>query len=276
LFAIVSLLANFYFFVMIMALFFGTAMQPAVKERRWQSVGIPIMVTVSAAFFTMWGTGYFWERGEVGFREGAGLFGPPTLGYGKYSMNLLSPWVPQWSGIFPHGASFFGASEGPLGDAIIDATGGQYEGYQYLGVGVLLLASEAILLERQHVGANARRYWGLITALCVLSVLALTHRVYFGRWGLQLTENIPLILDHLRNSGRCVVTLMSFHRETQQASNCVGLSRGSSAPVNGLQVMQLDGAVTSGHYDWNRWFIAHLEECKRLADSGHLIKTSLT
>ena len=42
---------------------------------------------------------------------------PFAFGYGYYSMNLASPFVPQSSGLFPWGKK------------VIDATGGQYEGF---------------------------------------------------------------------------------------------------------------------------------------------------
>ena len=43
-------------------------------------------------------------------------------------MNLLSPFFPQRSGIYSS-----------LRDAMVDATGGQYEGFSYLGLGILML-----------------------------------------------------------------------------------------------------------------------------------------
>ncbi len=45
-------------------------------------------------------------------------------GVGIYSMNLLSPFLPQHSGLFT-----------PFRNMLIDATGGQYEGFSYLGAG---------------------------------------------------------------------------------------------------------------------------------------------
>jgi hypothetical protein len=72
---------------------------------------------------------------------------PFSRGYGEYSMNLLSPVVPQDSGLFPG-----------LG-GLIDATGGQHEGFNYFGIGLLIasllmLPAEVVWLRRnlrQHV-----------------------------------------------------------------------------------------------------------------------------
>ena len=57
-------------------------------------------------------------------------------GFGDYSMNLLSPIVPQRSGLFKSM------------NAIIDSTGGQYEGFNYFGFGGLLIIAVAFVIIR--------------------------------------------------------------------------------------------------------------------------------
>ena len=75
----------------------------------------------------------------------AGTLGGGDKGFVTYSMNLLSPFWPQRSGLF--GADL----------PVIDATGGQYEGFCYLGAGSLLLLIAA--LPRMPAARGAGRGW---------------------------------------------------------------------------------------------------------------------
>ena len=119
-------------------------------------------------------------------------------GFGLYSTNLLAPVWPQMSGLF--GADL----------PVLNATGFQYEGFNYLGAGnVLLLGIAAILLLRG--GAAARReiwrdYAGLWIAVACLAALAVTPHVTAGPISIT-TLDIPL-LDKLfaamRSSGRAI------------------------------------------------------------------------
>jgi len=93
----------------------------------------------------------------------AGTLGGGDKGFVHYSMNLLSPFWPQRSGLF-----------GP-GLPVIDATGGQYEGFCYLGAGTLLL-----LIAGMRDASRLRRWPGLVTVLAALTLLALSSRVYAG------------------------------------------------------------------------------------------------
>lgn len=85
--------------------------------------------------------------------------GAGDRGFGRYSMNLLSPVVPQLSGLF--------------GGPMLDATGGQYEGFNYLGAGVLAVV--ALALHRP-----ARWLWPLLAVLAGLTLLALSSRIHAG------------------------------------------------------------------------------------------------
>ncbi len=91
----------------------------------------------------------------------AGFFGAGAgdRGFGRFSMNLLSPVVPQLSGVF--------------GGAMLDATGGQYEGFNYLGVGVLVVV--ALAWHRPP-----RWMFSLLVVLAGLTLLALSSRIYAG------------------------------------------------------------------------------------------------
>jgi hypothetical protein len=127
-----------------------------------------------------------------------GLFGGGTglpfgRGYGHFSMNLLAPVVPQDSGLFP------GAG------ALIDATGGQYEGFNYLGLGLLLASLLVLPEEASWLRRNLRRHISLLVAFAALTAFAFSHRVFAGHW-LLFELPMPLYvvwgLGIFRSSGR--------------------------------------------------------------------------
>ena len=93
---------------------------------------------------------------------------PEAAGFGVYSMNLLSPVWPETSALLPSLAT-------PL-----DATGGQYEGFQYLGAGLIALLAAALLLTPIRLLAALSRHAGLAAACLALTALALSNRIYAG------------------------------------------------------------------------------------------------
>ena len=125
----------------------------------------------------------------------SGSLGMHASGFGVDSMNLLSPVWPQLSGLFGAGLP------------IIDATGGQYEGFNYQGAGVLLLIAVAALSlcsSRRRLSLPARPLSAMLVPMVALTLLALTPRVYAGHW---LVLPLPLcpwdrVLALVRASGR--------------------------------------------------------------------------
>lgn len=129
----------------------------------------------------------------------AGHLGPGTgsspfaAGFGSDSMNLASPFWPQRSGLFPGG------------QAILDATGDQYEGFNYLGFGALLVVFGAAVLNAAEFPAMLRRHRELGVVLALLTLFALSNRVFLG--DIKLIDlDYSWRLDHLagifRASGR--------------------------------------------------------------------------
>lgn len=109
-------------------------------------------------------------------------------GFGYYSMNLLSPVT---------GGKFldWGGAEAP----------GQYEGFNYLGLGVLIAMPLAYFLRKRIRGHALRRHLGLIALCMIFTIYALSNQIYFS--GEQiLTIAYPSLLDGLtaqfRASGR--------------------------------------------------------------------------
>jgi hypothetical protein len=113
----------------------------------------------------------------------------PPDGFGFYSMNLVAPFYPSGSALLP----WVGA--------LPDATGGQYEGYQYLGAGLLLLVLLAMADWRGLPGLLWRHVW-LLIALVVLTCLALSNEVFLGHHLLLHIRSVPNILQSFQASGR--------------------------------------------------------------------------
>jgi hypothetical protein len=139
----------------------------------------------------------------------SGTLGGGESGFGLYSMNLLSPVWPQRSGLL-----------GPR-LPVLDATGGQYEGYNYLDAGLLVaIGVSGILLLRAAVARRSRSDLGptrslLATAaegqhralgfvLLGLTALAVSTRVYAGRVLLISLRTRPSdqIFGIVQSSGR--------------------------------------------------------------------------
>ncbi len=143
------------------------------RDRRWLAAAAGFAVTV---------------LGAAGLAALLGFGGTrPAPGFGFYSMNLLAPFTPAHSALFP--------------DLAVDATGGQFfEGYQYLGAGLLLLA--AVAATRPGWRRRLSRHAGLALVLGALTVFALSDRVFAGdRWLLDW-GGVPAVLLQFRSTGR--------------------------------------------------------------------------
>ena len=143
-----------------------------------------------------------WLRDVLGYAAGgvlavgvlvflAGPLGGGDKGFTFFSMNLLSPVWPQLSGVFGAGLP------------IVDATGGQYEGFDWLGAGTMLLLLSGL------VAAAVRRSvprppLGLVLVLAALTLIALSSRVYAGQVKLLDLGDKPWedIFGSFRSSGR--------------------------------------------------------------------------
>jgi hypothetical protein len=102
------------------------------------------------------------------FQVSSGVTGGMDRGFGVYSMNLLSPVWPARSGLF--------------GPTLMtpDATGGQYEGYNYLGAGGLVVIAAALVVLWRTGWPRLGQWRGLAIVLAALTLLALSTQVYAG------------------------------------------------------------------------------------------------
>ena len=168
-------------------------------DARWRNILLAIVLSSLVAALTGYVLGY-WGAGSDG-------------GFGYYSMNLASPFWPTFSALIP-GIPY----------AALDATGGQGNGYQYLGLGMLGLLAVSALGWRLWRAA-IRRHPGLALACIALSAISVTNWVFFLHTRILHVPLPSTLFSQVRASGRCfwpvtytlliasaVVTLRAFPR----------------------------------------------------------------
>ena len=112
-------------------------------------------------------------------------------GFGLYSLNLLSPFLPT-------GSAFFAFP-------MIDVTGGQYEGFSYLGLGLAALAALAALtIIRKATLRDLQQHGALLLVALGAVVFAASDKVYVGTHLIAHDGLIPAVLKQFRASGRFV------------------------------------------------------------------------
>ncbi len=180
---LLGVLTHPYLFLLSAALLTAPALDNAMRERVWRTrrpnwrlLGRTALVIISPV---------------VILTAASGGLGGGDKGFGTYSMNLMSLVWPQHSGLF--GADL----------PVLDATGGQYEGFAYLGGGVLLTTFIWLCLSPWR-RAGARR--GLLVVMALLFLLALGSRIFAGPFkildlGLTPWESIFAVF---RTNGRAV------------------------------------------------------------------------
>ena len=131
--------------------------------RRVLRIAVTSPSWAAAAAVSLWQSGSLMVRSEEGLEVG---------GFGSWSSNLLAFIMPtEGSSLFWRGPIFY-------------AQHGQYEGYAYLGAGMLLLAAIALvarLVSRRRIDwATLRRAGPLILALLFLEAMALGNSITWG------------------------------------------------------------------------------------------------
>jgi len=115
--------------------------------------------------------------------------------FGATSMNLLSPLVPFHSTLAPRA----------LSTVAQDGTGFQWDGQNFLGVGVLALLVLAVTTGARTSLALVRRHKVLAGVLLALAVYALGQRWYVGKHvlvDLSFVDGLPNALRTFRATGR--------------------------------------------------------------------------
>lgn len=176
-----SLLVHPYLMIMAATVLAAAPMSLLLRrERGWRQAACGVAAGLVA-------TSLAWI--QLGYGD---ALAPPGSGFSLASMNLLSPIYPGDSALLP----MFGDPP--------DATGVQYEGYNYLGLGVLLLG--CLAAGTLFRGGSARRlataHAGLILACLALSLLSFSNHWYVGRYQIVNLGRVPDWLQQLRSCGR--------------------------------------------------------------------------
>jgi hypothetical protein len=142
-----------------------------------------------------WGTAWRWfgsmVMGTLVLLAGNGLIGATASsagGFGTYSMNLLALVAKQ-----------------------PDGTGGQYEGFSYLGLGVIGLLAIHIYSSRSLIWRSLRGYRAPMVAICLMALFALSWWIWLGDQPLVMLPRfgpIEWLGDRFRASGRFVWPLV--------------------------------------------------------------------
>jgi hypothetical protein len=154
--SLLTILIHFYLFAMVAGIYAALLAEFAFEARR----GIRTALIHGAVFLA--GTAALLLAS--GYLHGVG----GSTGFGYFSMNILSPFVPQGSGLLP------GMHD------MIDGTGGQYEGFNYLGIGILALFVLALILNRQDLWRLTLRYQFLLIVTLAFTAFAISFNPMIG------------------------------------------------------------------------------------------------
>jgi len=176
--ALAALLTHPYLALMVLALLAAVPVTLLLRsDARWWRAACGAAAAVLAVALALATLGYLGAAGEGG--------------YGLYALNLLSPVWPARSALLP------------IVTTEVDATGmGGWEGYNWLGAG--LLAGLVVLVLRQPAAVVdvVRRHAGLALSLLALTLIAVSFRVGVGDRVVLDLGKPPAVLDQFRASGR--------------------------------------------------------------------------
>jgi hypothetical protein len=180
---VLAYLTNAYLFAMV-----GTIWLCVLIQRRLNRLATARELLRTGALTLAVVTGVVVLAGQFG--AGSGL---PFFEYGLASMNLLSPLMPQDSGLLPGSGG------------VIVANGFQYEGFNYLGLGLLLGSVLVVPAEVRWLRKNFQHHVALLVAFAVFTAFAVSHRVFAGHWllfELPIPHYVNRIFGIFRGSGR--------------------------------------------------------------------------
>ncbi|MGV6872274.1 DUF6311 domain-containing protein [Pseudochelatococcus sp. B33] len=145
--------------------------------------------------------GTWWTQGlYAGAFAASSLLVAKVLGYtgaqggghfGAYAMNLLSPFWPSWSSLLRFDLP-----------RVETTPGSEWEGYNYLGIGILFLLLTVVVLRARSLGEPLRRHAGLLLVALGLGVLSLSNNIGIGSLVFMDVYPTNAILDNFRSSAR--------------------------------------------------------------------------
>jgi hypothetical protein len=182
---LLALWTHTYLFAMVGAIVLATIAQAAFNRTlRWPAAAAILagLAIVSGGVIVL--SGHLHSRGDLGTGGSSDFF----------TMNLLSPVLPQRSGLIPS-----------FQHIIVDATGTQYEGFSYLGGGVLLLLVATIVPQMRTLWRGLRHHPFLFVLCIGFTLFALSNVIYFGTVrlvDLPLPASVMQFASMFRSTGR--------------------------------------------------------------------------
>ncbi|HKX09406.1 MAG TPA: DUF6311 domain-containing protein [Stellaceae bacterium] len=179
-----TLLTNAYLFVMV-----GGCWAAALAQRRLNGATSTAELTIEGAGVVGVILGLTLLMGILS----ADLRFAGSNDFGLYSMNVASPVIPQMSGVVPGFADYRVGPEA------------EYEGFAYLGLGLLGLLVLSLPAALGWIRLRARSHAALICVFACMLLLAISNTVHLGDqlvFDLRLPEDLAYALGALRSSGR--------------------------------------------------------------------------
>lgn len=200
---LVAVMVHFYLFFMVGVLWAAWWLASTWRHRRTRQLVVRLLVIAACSplivLACMYAVGYFEFALKV---EGA-------TGFGLYSTELLSFFNPGSAGLFFQDAHFTGVSR--VFNGWRSPVPGQYEGFAYAGLGILMLwfVALACCVFTHSVPLRRGERWFFVPLLA-LFVFALSHQVVAGPWVISLRYPgwVEPLTHRLRSSGRMVWPLL--------------------------------------------------------------------
>ncbi len=179
-------MVHFYLLVMVLAIWVGYLLKLLLDGFSKKYFVIYGLLTMVILLFNMWNIGYFTIA--VSNSEGSG--------FGYYSMNILAPFNPMGAVLSSHPTVYASL---PFLKNINMATGGQYEGFNYLGFGVLVLITVSLFkISRAMKDSNSNNLLPITIVMLLLFIFSLSDKVTFGS-EILFEFKYPWILNDLGN-----------------------------------------------------------------------------
>ena len=267
---VLTVLIHPYFLPMVMIFTVLTAWENILQFRSWIKNGIYLVVNVVLSY------GAGWLIGALGWDVESARFG-----YGHFSMNLNAIINPrslgeyEWSKFLPK----------------LPQIHGNYDGFNYLGMGVLVMSVVAIVIGiRKWITYTDKKKWVneniyLIIALIFLTVFSITNVV---TWNDKELLNIPIPgwlywkAGIFRASGRIFypVYYVVFTYIIYQLAEMPQVKVGLGILIAGtlLQFVDLSGVIEEKHQmmDENSVFVSLLDDEVLTAAAGGRTKVTLS
>jgi hypothetical protein len=174
---VVAFYINIYIFTMMLSVFFATIITNYKKlelKQNLTQLALPIFLIAISSYLTIF------PLPKSGFAE--------DFGWGYYSMNLLAPF---------HGGTFIKIPNAEMP--------GQYEGFNYLGLGLITLFVYALYLRKRYDPLFFKRHRTMLILLILFFLYSLSCKIYIGEFKIA-SIHYPSFLDTLvhqfRASGR--------------------------------------------------------------------------